>query len=197
MSNLYETLEWPNQQFSYVKAPTVALFAGRELTEWGWTAEVHREAFPDRHFAERFKLHLADIVASEVPPLPPQFAKNGVVLVIADYLRAMVKDVILPCVRNTLRGVEMHEIRWCLTVPAIWSDSAKSKMEKAAQLAGLVRGRLSSEGSVHKLEIVPEPEAASLYCLYKLKLSLAQSTNKTDEYVMTFLGSIVSLISIQ
>lgn len=30
-------------------------------------------------------------------------------------------------------GLDIHEIRWVLTVPAIWSDAAKSFMRKSAE----------------------------------------------------------------
>ncbi|KAL5012615.1 hypothetical protein ScPMuIL_011166 [Solemya velum] len=44
---------------------------------------------------------------------------------------------------------------WVLTVPAIWSDSAKQFMREAAKDAGIEK---------HQLRIALEPEAASLYC---------------------------------
>ena len=57
------------------------------------------------------------------------------------------------------------------------------KKNKAAALAGLVRGKSNPDGSVHALKIVLEPEAASLYCLYKIKNGLAKQYLKADEFV--------------
>ena len=34
---------------------------------------------------------------------------------------------------HLLRGIEPHEIKWVLTVPAIWDDSAKLFMRKSAE----------------------------------------------------------------
>ncbi|XP_071144370.1 heat shock 70 kDa protein 12B-like [Mytilus edulis] len=57
------------------------------------------------------------------------------------------------------RGIEIEkkEIRWVLTVPAIWSDAAKQFMRKSAETAGI---------KDNQLLIALEPEAASIYCQY-------------------------------
>ncbi|KAK3102458.1 hypothetical protein FSP39_011510 [Pinctada imbricata] len=47
------------------------------------------------------------------------------------------------------------DIRWVLTVPAIWNDSAKQFMREAAEMAGLPK---------ENLFLALEPEAASLFC---------------------------------
>ncbi|XP_052793286.1 heat shock 70 kDa protein 12A-like isoform X2 [Mya arenaria] len=52
-------------------------------------------------------------------------------------------------------GVLEGDIHWVLTVPAIWTDSAKQFMRKAAAKAGILNEMLS---------LALEPEAASVYC---------------------------------
>ncbi|KXZ46436.1 hypothetical protein GPECTOR_43g872 [Gonium pectorale] len=54
----------------------------------------------------------------------------------------------------TARGL----VRWCLTVPAMWSDEAKGAVRRAAHRAGLIT-RLDSDD----LMVVLEPEAAALH----------------------------------
>jgi len=46
---------------------------------------------------------------------------------------------------------------WIITIPAIWSDSAKQKMRTCAESAGM--------GSGSQLHIISEPEAAAIYTL--------------------------------
>jgi hypothetical protein len=65
--------------------------------------------------------------------------------------------------------VNVSKIRWCLTVPAIWSYHSKDIMLNAASRAGLVRGPTNPTGSIYEVQIVPEPEAAALCCLQKLR----------------------------
>ncbi|XP_030578492.1 heat shock 70 kDa protein 12B isoform X2 [Archocentrus centrarchus] len=60
--------------------------------------------------------------------------------------------------------LEGDEIRWVITVPAVWRQPAKQFMREAAYLAGLV-----SPDSPEQLLIALEPEAASIYCR-KLRL---------------------------
>uniref|UniRef100_A0A665UV94 Heat shock protein 12B n=1 Tax=Echeneis naucrates TaxID=173247 RepID=A0A665UV94_ECHNA len=60
--------------------------------------------------------------------------------------------------------LEGEEIRWVITVPAVWRQPAKQFMREAAYLAGLV-----SSDCPEQLLIALEPEAASIYCR-KLRL---------------------------
>ncbi|XP_077085680.1 heat shock 70 kDa protein 12B [Siphateles boraxobius] len=60
--------------------------------------------------------------------------------------------------------LESNEVRWVITVPAVWRQPAKQFMREAAYLAGLV-----SADSPEQLLIALEPEAASIYCR-KLRL---------------------------
>ncbi|XP_063042324.1 heat shock 70 kDa protein 12B [Engraulis encrasicolus] len=60
--------------------------------------------------------------------------------------------------------LEEDEVRWVITVPAVWRQPAKQFMREAAYLAGLV-----SSDSPEQLLIALEPEAASIYCR-KLRL---------------------------
>ncbi|TKS92695.1 Heat shock 70 kDa protein 12B [Collichthys lucidus] len=63
--------------------------------------------------------------------------------------------------------LEGEEIRWVITVPAVWRQPAKQFMREAAYLAGLV-----SPDCPEQLLIALEPEAASIYCR-KLRLHQA------------------------
>uniref|UniRef100_A0A8C7PW95 Heat shock 70 kDa protein 12B n=1 Tax=Oncorhynchus mykiss TaxID=8022 RepID=A0A8C7PW95_ONCMY len=60
--------------------------------------------------------------------------------------------------------LEGDEVRWVITVPAVWRQPAKQFMREAAYLAGLV-----SPDTPEQLLIALEPEAASIYCR-KLRL---------------------------
>lgn len=51
----------------------------------------------------------------------------------------------------------MTRVEFVLTVPAVWSDSAKDATLKAAEKAGM--------GNRHELKIISEPEAAAVYTL--------------------------------
>ncbi|KAK3610801.1 hypothetical protein CHS0354_002255 [Potamilus streckersoni] len=55
------------------------------------------------------------------------------------------------------RGIRIieNEIRWILTVPAIWNDAAKQFMREAAADAGIAH---------NVLRLALEPESASIYC---------------------------------
>ncbi|KPP57360.1 hypothetical protein Z043_124929, partial [Scleropages formosus] len=55
--------------------------------------------------------------------------------------------------------LQENEVRWVITVPAVWRQPAKQFMREAAYLAGLV-----SPESPDQLLIALEPEAASIYC---------------------------------
>lgn len=190
---LYETQEWPSQTTAYQKAPTALLYQGSKMIEekWGWPA-VLESSTPETFFVQRTKLHLSpkDAPQSFNPavdaPLPPGVTP---IQAIADYLRAMKMFVFKMIAKS---GVAVNEMstRWCLTVPAIWTYYAKDVMEEAAQMAGLIRGPKcpTGQGSSQELVIVPEPEAASLYCLQKLKEAAGNKVDMNAAYLLVDLG---------
>ena len=53
--------------------------------------------------------------------------------------------------------MDVTRVEFVLTVPAVWSDSAKDATLKAAEQAGL--------GNRHELKLISEPEAAAVYTL--------------------------------
>jgi molecular chaperone DnaK (HSP70) len=53
--------------------------------------------------------------------------------------------------------MSLTKVQFVLTVPAVWSDSAKDATLKAAEKAGM--------GKRHELQLISEPEAAAVYTL--------------------------------
>merc|ERR1712129_278240 len=87
--------------------------------------------------------------------------------------------------KNKLQIENIDDIQWILTVPAIWSETAKYKMEHWAQMAGLTNKNIPNH-----LKIVYEPDCASLsiqYEIQKLKakkektLSIMQASKKSED----------------
>ncbi|CAC5400314.1 unnamed protein product [Mytilus coruscus] len=67
------------------------------------------------------------------------------------------KDHFIETINDLVADIQIDDVLWVLTVPAIWNDNAKLFMRKSAEQAGI---------SPNKLLIALEPEAASIYCQY-------------------------------
>ncbi|XP_060563873.1 heat shock 70 kDa protein 12A-like [Ruditapes philippinarum] len=167
----FMTSKWTgeNVRTATEKAPTCVLLSpDKSFIAFGYEAEEkykelleediesgetsHAEEY---FYFERFKMKLyqtknlkldtkiSDVQGKELPAL-------YVFTVVINHIKENVYEQI----KKTFSGFnEDSDIQWILTVPAIWSDSAKQFMRKAANEAGLGNVRL-----------VLEPEAASLYC---------------------------------
>jgi hypothetical protein len=81
------------------------------------------------------------------------------VTVVQDFLAA-VRTIAIDSIKRTYESqwVEDSKISYVLTVPAIWSDSAKNLMIQAAQRAGYGTHRVD-------FDLISEPEAAAAYTL--------------------------------
>lgn len=103
-----------------------------------------------------FKLLLDEENKEGLPELP-----NGLdlVKVISDYLRELHKNIIKEMMSSLSDEKKIATIRYCLTVPAIWDDKAKTKMREAAIQAGII----SKDDHPDRLLLIGEPEAAALY----------------------------------
>ena len=93
-----------------------------------------------------------------LPPLPPGKSEVDVA---ADYLSKL-REAIRRKLQNTLGDVftrEEQNIQYYLTVPAIWNDAGKAVTRAAAIKAGFLR-----DENDNRLTLIPEPEAAALFC---------------------------------
>ncbi|XP_045158389.2 heat shock 70 kDa protein 12A-like [Mercenaria mercenaria] len=88
---------------------------------------------------------------------------------------------------QALVGIQIEKIKWVLTVPAIWSDSAKQFMREAAYRAGI---------DAENLKLVLEPEAAAAHCLNKPMCVVVKQSGGTQyekfhpgqKYILADLG---------
>ncbi len=93
-----------------------------------------------------------------LPPLPPGKSEIDVA---ADYLFKL-RQAMRLALQKTLGEVfnrEERNIRYYLTVPAIWNDAGKAATRAAAIQAGFLR-----DENDNRLTLVSEPEAAALFC---------------------------------
>lgn len=162
---------WPMANMQNAeKTPTVLAYKNNEVTAWGGKVKPTHSTR-----VEYFKLGLQDGAANHYhskgtnsnsllggflddhnwrhPNLPEKAAVDYA----ADYLKQVqdhVRNHALP--RQLGREFLQNErISYALTVPAIWSYKARDLTKQAAERAGI---------PIDTLEIIPEPEAAALYC---------------------------------
>lgn len=137
------------------QAPSVSLYEGGNLKKWGFQSTARSPA-PGSTTLSMFKLHLDESNAVNIPPLPPGVT---VLQAISDYLRELFKFS-FGMMKKSLGHVDESSLRFCLTVPAVWTEKAKITMREAAIQAGIV----SETDPQDRLLLVGEPEAAALYC---------------------------------
>ena len=179
-------------KFQKERVPTTVLLKpDKTLHSIGYTAEdkYTELAEIDRHknwfYFKRFKMSLytrdklsrdVEICDSEGRPM----AALNLFSIVIRYITKCAKDGI----RDTSHCINEDDILWVLTVPAIWSDSAKQFMREAAIKAGIAE---------RKLKLVLEPEAASLFCTEIHSLTSTNSKpvyefTEGDKYILADLG---------
>ncbi|XP_041117236.1 heat shock 70 kDa protein 12A-like isoform X4 [Polyodon spathula] len=117
-------------------------------------------------YLEKFKmnLHTTSTLSTETELLAAN-GKKVKALDIFAYALQFFKEQALKELSDQV-GSEFHssDVRWVITVPAIWKQPAKQFMRQAAYKSGLV-----TSDNPEQLIIALEPEAASIYCR-KLRL---------------------------
>lgn len=152
--------KWPKQNNNvYPKTPTLSLYkrGSKDLVDWGHGArrQAFRPGNSDHILLSKFKLYL-----DENLDLPPLANGLGVVDVIADYLRVFHGHVVNELQKGFATNYDVTKFRYCLTVPAMWSDRAKAIMREAAIRANMIM----ASDHPDRLMLISEPEAAALYC---------------------------------
>lgn len=188
---------WADQKVSYPKnRSAVLLDADGNLLSWGYQAVAQMDSMP-RDAGWRlqvgFKMLLRDVKAAPGTGAAAG-GKAGVVLASdpkdAYRLTVLCLEQVVAVARDKIleSGYEEDDIRWCLTVPAMWLPYTRDLMYKAAVAAGLPDER-------DRLLLAQEPAAAALYC--KAKGETLLSTPGTRFMVVDAGGGTVDIASYQ
>ncbi|XP_052796428.1 heat shock 70 kDa protein 12A-like isoform X2 [Mya arenaria] len=157
--------EWRNvdQGQMHCKTPTCLLLnEDRSLHSFGHEAKHHYKEYcldqkEDKvYFFWNFKMTLHQ--QKEIKGDYNLKAENGRsidALTVFSSCIEYLKNHMMKILTSSMAKLNISDVTWVITVPAIWNESAKKFMRLAAEKAGLPKNRI---------EIALEPEAASLYC---------------------------------
>lgn len=186
--------QWPAQPAPYPKAPTHLLYSPEgKIDAWGWEAREKLARLRKHNKAEgytfinNFKMELRrkNDMRSGEPCLMVNGRKFLLVDIIADYLREL-KSFALGNIQATrTQTVRKKQIRWCLTVPAIWTDEDKDLMRRAAQKAELIG---ESRDEQRRLVFAYEPEAAAIFCQLKDQIPALSGMNPGTRFMVVDCG---------
>ncbi|XP_008315620.1 heat shock 70 kDa protein 12B isoform X2 [Cynoglossus semilaevis] len=128
----------------------------------------------------KMKIHSTSDLSMETELEAVNGRKVRAIEVFAHALRFFREHALKEVKEQSFTVPQGEEIRWVITVPAVWRQPAKQFMREAAYLAGLV-----SPDCPEQLLIALEPEAASIYCrklrLHQvIDLSMKPLTNGLD-----------------
>lgn len=156
-----------------LKAPTAVLFdENQKFHSFGFEAEnQYSELAQDKkhekwYFFQRFKMRLHDEKMTRRTEIKDIRGKTMDAITVFSEAIKYLKNHLLDHLETRGTCMENNDIHWILTVPAIWTDSAKQFMREAANKAGI-------DGS--QLSIALEPEVASIFCQISHKDDLTTS----------------------
>jgi molecular chaperone DnaK (HSP70) len=168
-------MQWPSTNSSFAeKIPTRLSYAQRPPV-WGGDVKEDSQEHQDM-MVEHFKLGLdrhskSHYVTSTTPRIGakfeflhnpdfihPRIPGKKAVDFTAEYLERLLHFVRTDHLPSKFTQEVRLNISYVITVPAIWSDSAKSLTREAAIRAGIPG---------LQLELISEPEAAAVYCATK------------------------------
>ncbi|KAH8556812.1 hypothetical protein BGW37DRAFT_474327 [Umbelopsis sp. PMI_123] len=162
---IHDITKWHKNSGFYSKTPTLLLYKHKpvKVQDWGNGARlaVLNPNTKESTLLKCFKLHLSDNQEyGEMPPLIVGSETFDPIKPISDYLHLFHDHVMEELRKGFANNYHPDRFRYCLTVPAIWSDRAKTSMRQAAIRAGII----SRDDPVERLMLISEPEAAALYC---------------------------------
>lgn len=176
---------WPGESGSLEQVPSVLSYDSKDSKKYRWGFQVGPESpTPISWFKLLLNENYTDNIGSARPDTRSNPADQDSEITELDHLQAMIKTIPqgkkpVDLVADYLKALRMHTqvaiqqaypesfaeqlgkdtpIRYCLTVPAVWSDKAKDLTLQAAKNAGMQSGNC-------KLRLISEPEAAGVHCL--------------------------------
>ena len=138
----------------------------KKLYKFGQEAEfeINNDMLDDYIYFDRIKMNLDPQLISKgeteiyITAKKPQNYRLPLRLVITEYLKG-ISDKALYEIRRKGQNLYKSDIKWIITVPAIWNEFGKQLMRKCGKNAGL-------SYKEEEIDIALEPEAASLTMFY-------------------------------
>ncbi|XP_060587184.1 heat shock 70 kDa protein 12A-like [Ruditapes philippinarum] len=152
--------------YSTGKTPTCALIKpdGETLDSFGYEAErrydellsknQHENYFFFKHFKTRLYVKYNEPLNTGMKLVDQLGKVLPAIKVFSASIWFLAKDMFSD-LEKRFQDIRLGDIRWVITVPAIWTDQAKYLMRESALQAGLPS---------NSIVIALEPEAASVYC---------------------------------
>lgn len=185
---VFNHMHWPEEADPMRKTSTSILFEGNTPVAFGKKAELkwknlcNEEASEGFYLFKQFKMQLSEMSSTGEYVINQRRARctsvcgskqMDAVEVIAGSLK-LIKEHVMSLLQKdaVLRDKIDYQIRWVLTVPAIWNERSKIIMKEAARKAG-----------IHDLGIALEPEAASL-CVRQQMTAEAISPGRVIYWLM-------------
>jgi molecular chaperone DnaK (HSP70) len=159
-TNITVIRNWPSQDGQYVeKTPTVVTYSTKPMT-WGGSVKPRHEKIANFKLGlepEIERYYSRDGSDTSMRFTTPEGVNKKPVEITADYLTCVLRYVHEACFPAQFGAdfLSKRQMDYIITVPAIWSDRAKSLTRQATVKAGIPEDRLV---------LVTEPEAAALYC---------------------------------
>jgi Hsp70 protein len=157
---------WEGQSVAYPKNRSALLLdAAGELKAWGHSAVRQAESLPAGSgltLYQDFKMSLQANLGRSLD-LSGEFGSAAGQAVPETYRLVVLclRQAFLKALEAITAGPYLEtDIRWCVTVPAIWDNYTRDLMRKAAVEAGL-------PDDPERLLLAREPTAAALYCVAK------------------------------
>ena len=170
----------------YPKTRTCLLYTPDDKLEaWGDAAvsrlaQLRQTRETGYYFVDRFKMQIRNEDGkyrdnlNEIFKTPVSNKEINVIDLVIDYLRSLKDKALSDALKSTVQDdIQAKEIRWVLTVPAIWTDADKQFMRQVAVKANLIS---SSDDDDNRLLFALEPEAAAFYCNRQGELSQDSGT---------------------
>merc|ERR1712142_1279576 len=99
-----------------------------------------------------------------------------VFVAVLEHIRDLAKKMMR---KKKIKGIKSKDIQWIITVPAIWNEAAKIKMETWTIESGLVDEQIENQ-----CHIAYEPVCAALSIQHEVKDGLSRG----DKYILVDAG---------
>ncbi|XP_063446416.1 heat shock 70 kDa protein 12A-like [Mytilus trossulus] len=198
---------WNSQKYhlASIKTPTCLLINKTQKDDYrfGYEAEDDYSDMQteetgeadEYYFFDRFKmeLHVQQDVSEQMLLYDVKGQSLSAIEVFSTAIKALKDHLRTNHIEKNMRDIKMQDIKWVLTIPAIWSAKSKLFMRRCAERAGIQSNRLC---------LALEPEAAALYCQHQKRTideyevrSIAKIDQGSNYLVIDIGGGTIDIVA--
>lgn len=186
--------EWKCQDVQSSKTFTQMVYDNKkkDFINWGAESRYFMSKIEDSEVEEKFllKFFKMELIKNQRNITGTDIS---IIDAISAYLKFLKEEIMKKFTNRGVKDLKTSDIKWCLTIPAIWKEDQKHAMVTACYQAGMIES--TNNIKREDFQLILEPEAGAMFCINHMRTHKIELKNNSCFLIIDSGGGTLDLTS--